>query len=269
MKRITLIICTLLISSALLAQDSTSYSPYYQQNNSKAAKRARVNNLLRMEEEGDLIFNRHWLLGFRLATDGYGVFYEKGIFKTNTRTVLYQLELNEKKSPKDHKVAAAGYNGIDYSSVVVGKLNNFYQFKVAIGQQHLIGGKGNKNGVAVTYLYSGGLSLGFVKPYYVDVNDPSTGNNFRSKYPTIIDSGYIELGASGFTVGWNKVTLDPGLNAKLALRFDYGRFNQSISAIEAGVTGEYYVTEVPMLYLVPYKHFFFNAYVSIMFGKRK
>jgi len=271
-KKIFLFGFAFLAASRILAQDTTANSTYYQEKNNKAAKRERVNNLLRMEEEGDLIFNKHGLFGIRLATDGYGIFYEKGKYKSNTKTLLYQFEFNEKKSPKDHKVAAAGYgNGYNFSSVVVGKLNNFYELKAAIGQQFLIGGKGNKNGVAVTALYSGGLSMGILKPYYVDVVNPSdaSGSVFRSTYPTIIDSGYIEQGASGFTVGWDHVKIKPGINAKLAMRFDYGRFNQTITAIEAGVTGEYYFSPVPMLYLVPYKNFFFNAYVSIMFGRRK
>ena len=63
--------------------------------------------------------------------------------------------------------------------------------------------------------------------------------------------------------------LKPGVNAKTALRFDYGRFNQNVTAIEVGLTGEYYFSKVPMMYLVPYRNFFFNAYMSFMFGKRK
>jgi hypothetical protein len=268
-NKIFLFLYAMLLAAGLFAQDTTGNSSYYQQKSNASAKKQRENNMLRMEEEGDLIFNKDWMLGFRFATDGYGIFFEKGKYKTNSKTLIYQFELNEKKSPKDHKVAAAGYNGYNFSSVVVGKLNNFYEFKAAIGQQFLIGGKGNRNGVAVTALYSGGLSLGILKPYFVDVYDQSTGNTFRSKYPTIIDSGYTELGASGFTVGWSYASVDPGVNAKLAMRFDYGRFNQTISAIEAGVTGEYFVNAVPMLFDVPYKQFFLNAYVSIMFGKRK
>ena len=42
-----------------------------------------------------------------------------------------------------------------------------------VGQQYLIGGKGNKNGVAVSAIYGGGLSLGYLKPYYLNVHDPT------------------------------------------------------------------------------------------------
>jgi hypothetical protein len=260
--------CFLVLSLAAFSQDSTgSYNSYDRKN----AKRDRINRLMKMEEEGDLVFSKAWLLGLRLATDGYGVFFEKGIYKTIRKTRLYQFEFNEKKDPKDHKVAASGFNGYNFNSVVVGKLNNFYQFKAAYGQQYLIGGKANKNGVAVTAVYTGGISLGLLKPYYVNVVNPSgnTDSVFRSKYPDLIDSGYIEYGAAGFGQGLNQIKIRPGLNAKFALRFDYGRFNQSITAIEAGVTGEYFFSKIPMMYLVKEKNLFLNAYISIMFGKRK
>jgi hypothetical protein len=267
-KKFVLFVSAWILTSQLLAQNNKADSLQYQSHDKKEAKKKRINNMVRMEEEGELIFNKQSAFGIKLATDGYGLSYEKGKFKTNTRTLLFQFEFNEKKESKDHKVAAAGYNGYNFNSVVVGKLNNFYELKLAIGQQHLIGGKGNKNGVAVTALYTGGFSLAVLKPYNVEIQDQK-GNQFRSTYPTIIDSGYIELGASGFFAGWDQVSVKPGVNAKTALRFDYGRFNQTLTAIEAGVTFEYYFSKIPMLYQVPQKNFFFNAYITIMFGRRK
>lgn len=270
MKKFFLITLAWIITTNLLAQDNPSPSPTYSSRDKKSAKRERINNMLKMEEEGDLIFNKHSVFGLRLASDGYGIFYEKGKFKSNTKTLLFQFELNEKKSPKDHKVATGVFNGYNFNSVVIGKLNNFYQFKAAIGQQYLIGGKGNKNGVAVTALYSGGLSLGILKPYFYEIQTPDNRAT-RLKYNQVVDSGFTQsiTGASGFTVGWSEAQFRGGLNAKTALRFDYGRFNQTVTAIEAGVTGEYYFGGLPLLYLVPEKHFFFNAYISIMFGRRK
>jgi hypothetical protein len=260
-----------LIVLGLYAQDSTAVSQPPMQNK-KNAKKERMNNLMRMEEEGDLIFNKHNIFGIRLATDGYGVNFEKGKYKTNTKTLLYEFELNEKKSPKEHKISASS-DGFNYSSVVLYKLNNLYEFKVAMGQQYLIGGKGNKNGVAVTALYAGGLSLGIIKPYYIDVLDQSTGITSRSTFPDLVKNdtlGQLLISdAAGFTVGWNHVSVKPGLNAKTAMRFDYGRLNQTITAIEVGLTGEFYFGKIPMVMRVPPKQFFFNAYVCIMFGSRK
>ena len=239
--------------------------------NKQNSKRDRMNNLLRMEEEGDLIFNKHSIFGIRLASDGYGINYEKGKFKSPTRTLLFQFELNEKKDPKEHHISATS-DGINFSSVVPYKLNNLYEFKMAIGQEHLIGGKGNRNGVAVSALYSGGVTIGLLKPYYLDVQNQITGATSRKTFAQMANDtteGDLITGASGFTVGWDNLTVKPAVNAKQAMRFDYGRLNQTVAAIEVGLTEEYYFNKIPLVYLVKQKQFFFNAYVAILFGSRK
>jgi hypothetical protein len=272
-NKLFLLALALITASSLLAQDSTSTNTLPPvKKDKKADKRDRINRMLKMEEEGDLIFNKHNIFGFKLATDGYGIFFEKGKYKTNSRTLIYQFELNEKKSQKEHRIDVSP-DGFSVSSIILGKLNNFYQFKLSMGEQYLIGGKGNKNGVAVTALYTGGVSIGILKPYLLNAYDPNVSQQdvetFHATYQTVLDSGYYISSAAGFFSGWSKASIKPGLNGKLAMRFDYGRFNRTISAIEAGVTAEFYFSKIPQMYLVPEKQFFFNGYVSIMFGGRK
>ncbi|MEI9956795.1 MAG: hypothetical protein WDM90_10950 [Ferruginibacter sp.] len=64
-----------------------------------------------------------------------------------------------------------------------------------------------------------------------------------------------------------KVT--PGLYVKPAVRFDYGKLNELVSAIEVGVTGEFYSKKIPQMLYNKQQQFFFSAYFAIMFGKRK
>jgi len=259
------LICFIAVS--LQAQDSTLNVPPQSKRDKKNEKRDRINRLMRMEAEGDLIFNKHNIFGIKVATDGYGISFEKGKFKTPEKTLIYQFELNEKKSPKEKRLSAG-----DFSSVVAYKLNNFYEFKAAVGQQFLIGGKGNKNGVAVTALYTGGLSLGIIKPYYVNVVDQNN-NQTQQTWPQLVNdtssNSYEISGAAGFFAGWKHVSFKPGINAKTALRFDYGRFNETITAIEVGVTAEFYFSKIAQVEYVPYKQFFFNGFVTILFGSRK
>ncbi len=266
---LTVLASTLVLQ--LLAQNNTDSVNMMSKLNKQNAKRERMNNMQRMEEEGDLIFNKHNIFGIRLATDGYGINFEKGKFKTPRKTLLYQFELNEKHDPKEHHISATS-DGINFSSVVPYKLNNLYEFKLAIGQQQLIGGKGNKNGVAVTALYTGGLTLGLLKPYYLDIQNQITGATTRKTYDQMAadttEGDYI-TGASGFLVGWGNLKIKPAINAKQAMRFDYGRLNQTVSAIECGLTEEYFFSKIPLVYMVKQHSFFFNAYVAIMFGSRK
>lgn len=266
-KNVLFIFCLALITFPVLAQQSTT--PVYS-NDKNYAKKQRVNQMMKMEEEGDLIFDHYGVFGFKLSTNGYGFFYEKGKFITNKKSRILAFEFNEIKDPKDHKVAVAG-DGYSYNYVAIGRLNNFYELKASYGQQILLGGKGNKNGVAVSYLYSGGISLGMLKQYVLDVYPLPAPSTYiiRSTYPTIFDSAYYVKDALGLSGGWNHLHFAPGLNAKLAMRFDYGRYNSNIAAFETGVTAEYYFSEMHLIAYVPPKQLFFNAYISIMFGKRK
>lgn len=166
-------------------------------------------------------------------------------------------------------MAASIDNQFQINSVVFGKTNNFYQVKLGIAQQQIIGGKGNKNGVAVSAIYGGGLSVGMLKPYLVDIEDDSSRTRFRSSYPEIIDKNYLELGAAGFTAGWDGVRIRPGAYVKTAMRFDYGRLNETVTAIEVGLGAEYYSSKMSQLVYNKEKQLFFNAYISLLLGRRK
>jgi hypothetical protein len=265
-KKYVLFLLAGMLASNLRAQDNPTPKSPTAKKDRQAAKRERINNLLKQEEEGEIIFSKQSAFGIKLNTDGYGLSYEIGRFKSARVANIFQIEINEKKHKKEKRTSLL--NGFNFNSVIYGKLNNFYQVKLNAGQQRIIGGKGNKNGVAVMAVYTGGLAVGLQKPYFVDVVD-NAQQRYRKTYPTIIDSGYIEQGASGFTVGWNKVQPKFGLSAKGALRFDYGRFNETVSAIEVGLNAEYYFGKVAQMTYNPEKSFFFNAYISLLLGRRK
>jgi hypothetical protein len=262
-KKIAL--CLLLVSSVI-----TSWAQYEKQKVSKKqekkeARREHINQLMKKEEDGELVFNKQNVFGFKMITDGWGLSYEYGRYKSNKKTLLFQFEFNEKKHQKEKKISL--FDGFGFSNIVFGKTNNFYQAKLGLAQQLRVGGKANKNGVAVSAIFGGGLSIGLEKPYYVNV--VNNGKEERSTFPEIIDSAYGINGAAGIFTGWSDVKFNPGAHAKFAMRFDYGRFNESVTAIEAGVMAEFYSQKVSQLAYVEQKQFFFSGYVSILLGKRK
>jgi hypothetical protein len=69
--------------------------------------------------------------------------------------------------------------------------------------------------------------------------------------------------------GWNELTITPGLYAKTAVRFDYGSFNELVSAIEVGLNIDFYAKKIPQMVYNKEKQLFFGGYVAIIFGKRK
>ncbi len=227
--------------------------------------------MILQEEQGALIFQKQSIFGIKLNTDGYGAFFEMGRLKTPRKSNLYSLEIGERKHPKEEKVPG-GIQGNFGDGYIYGKINNFYYAKLGFAQQRLIGNKGNKNGVAVAAIYGGGFSAGLLKPYYIrylsssqTIDDIKYNNNDTTflNHPDRVE------GSAGFTKGFGEMKFTPGLYAKTALRFDYGRYNELVSAIEVGLNVEFYTKKMRQLLLVKDRQLFFNAYAAIEFGRRK
>jgi hypothetical protein len=235
----------------------------------KNERRERINELARQEEEGEIVYNKQNVFGIKLATDGYGIKYEFGKFKAERKSILFSFELSEKKHPKEKREGKFDGSQLRVNYIAFGKTNTFYQAKLGAAMQQVIGGKGNKNGVSVSAIYGGGLTLGLVKPYIVEVFNENTNENLDSRYPEIIDSGYLEIRAKGLAGGWSELKVRPGVYVKTAMRFDYGRLNETVTAIEVGLSAEYYTQRISQMYLNKDKQFFFNAYVALLLGKRK
>lgn len=260
----------------LIAQTEQEPTKKLSKKEKKAERDQRLNQLVKQYEEGSLIYSKQSAFAFKLNTDGWGLFYEHGKYKTINKTNLWWLEFGERHSPKEEKISA----GQDLGGIFLignpyafGKINNFYYLKGGIGQQLLIGGKSNKNGVAVSAIYGGGLSLGYLKPYYLSVTDKETGEVIDIKYSDstadqFLDPYYIN-GSSGMFKGFTEGKIVPGAYARIALRFDYGRYNELLSAFEVGINAEYYSKAMPIMANTPEKQFFFNSYIAIEFGKRK
>lgn len=254
-----------------MAQLTTGRST--QRDDRKAEKRKKINALIRQAEEGTLVYTKHTVYGFQARSNGYGLFAELGKAKTPLKTTLYRFDLTEIKHPKENRFQNLSNPFLFISNpYIYGKVNNFYQGSFSVGQQRLIGQKGNKNGVAVSLLYHGGISLGLLKPYYVEVQDPASTGTKMIKYTqkdSILFLGPAILGAGGFWKGWNELKVKPGAFVKSSLRFDYGRFNELVSALEVGCSAEYFAGTIPIMALQKNKSLFFQAHVALLFGRRK
>jgi hypothetical protein len=120
-------------------------------------------------------------------------------------------------------------------------------------------------------IYKGGLSMGLLRPYYIDVLDNTRANKTIKYTPedsALFVSGFI-VGGSGLGKGWNELKFKPGIYAKTALRFDFGRFNEVVSAIEIGLSADFYSDKIPQMLFQKEKQFFYQGHISVMFGHRK
>jgi hypothetical protein len=262
MKQLLILLAAAGISvSAVAQQTGTS------RKSRKEEKRAKINAQIRAEEEGVIAYRKHFAVGIKLTSDGYGVSFEKGYAKSVKSAMLYQLEISERKHQKEEKQSNPN---APTSPIIYGKVNFFYPVKLGAQKQFLLGNKSNKNGVSITANVGGGLSLGLLRAYEVEVdkNGQRTFITFDSEDSLLFKNGPY-YGGPGLGKGWDHLKLTPGLYIKPGLRFDYGRYNDLVAAIEVGLAAEFYSKKIPQMFDNKQKQFFFSAYFTVMFGKRK
>jgi hypothetical protein len=266
MKPLLILLTALTFSVSAMAQETNR--PV--KKSRKEEKRAKVNAQIKAEEEGVIAFKKHYAFGIKLTSDGYGVSFEKGYAKSVKSATLFQLEISERKHQKEEKQTNPFAPA---SPIIYGKINFFYPVKLGVQKQFLLGNKSNKNGVSVTANIGGGISLGLLRAYEIEVDKAGERTYVRYDSPDslLFVNSVNDPSASGpnFGRGWNHLKLTPGLYVKPGLRFDYGRFNDLVSAIEVGVAAEFYSKKVPQMLYNKEKQFFFSAYFALLFGKRK
>ncbi|MBO9733064.1 MAG: hypothetical protein J7623_30770 [Chitinophaga sp.] len=272
MKKIYLILFLAIMSGGLFAQSTTNTTSTQKSKKSdKEQRKLKKISVFREQEEGENVFQRDFSVGGRLNTDGWTGFVEMGYRKSRKKVTYFQFDFSEKKSNKEVKKSSIYFTQRPY---IYGKQNNFYQAKLGVGQRYMLGGKANKNGVEVDLIYYGGLSVGLLKPYYLNMQ--INGDNKDVKYDPADPEQFLTAeninGAGGFGKGWDNLTVVPGVHAKLGMRFDWAHFNEVVSALEVGMNAEMYTKKIPIMVVyngIDYnKQFFFGGYVSLQFGKR-
>lgn len=221
--------------------------------------------------------------GFRLNTDGWSVFAERGfINRYEHKTGFIWMDFSEKKHSKEDKQLNETYAAIFPEQPAplpykYGKINNFYQLKFGYGEKRALTGKLDKKNVVIHWTYAGGVSLGMLKPYYLEVLVPEGNNTYsrqfvsyndEDKRPYFLDDGFSIVGGSFFTKGIGELKVRPGLTARTGFYFDYTPTENSFLGIEIGASFEAYPQAVPIMAITDNKATFLNLYMDVRYGQR-
>jgi hypothetical protein len=231
----------------------------------------------RLEPSKGVIYNKETVFDFFMHTSGFGVGMKFGEIKTYYRTKYYHIEFGNIKHPKEFKPSNPGnYLNILNKPYVYGKQNGFYTLRAGIGEKRYFSEKARERGIAVALNYQGGLSLGFLKPYYLDLRqDASSGGPpvQAEKYSEeneekFLDRNFI-VGYSGFSKGLGETKIIPGIHLKGGVHFAWGAYDQFAKALEVGVMLDLYFQTIDIMIIEDNKPYFINLYLNLQLGKRK
>jgi hypothetical protein len=213
-------------------------------------------------------------VGFRLNSNGWSIFSDIGKVKAedmkhadmfhNIR--LYQVEFSEKKDPREIKSTSA--NGSGSNTYIYGKINNFYAVKLGWGGRKMFVGKPDPGTVSIHWVNAGGLSVGLLKPYYLNVySDPTAIKYSESTKEQYLDQNLVE-GSAGFSKGLSEVKIIPGAHFKSALHFDFSANRKNVIGVEAGANVEYYSQAVLLMAGQKPQSLFLDIFLAFQFGRR-
>lgn len=224
-----------------------------------------------------VVYDKEFAMNFYLHTRGYGLGAIFGNIKTYYKTTFYHVDFSLVKHPKEHRPD----NQINQANIlsrpyIYGKQNSFFVLRVGKGQKRYLSEKAKRKGIAMGYSWQVGPSLGFLKPYYLDLRTESnTGPPmFESvKYSDetaerFLDPNYID-GYSGFWKGLGEIDMILGAHLKGGAHFAWGAYDKFVKAMEIGLLLDFYFQEVPILADQKNTPIFANLYINLQFGRRK
>lgn len=220
--------------------------------------------------------------GLRLNSDGWSLMAERGFIKRyDNKTNFIWMDLSEKKHPKEYKLLNETFSAIFPQQAAplaykYGKINNFYQFKFGVGQKRQLTGKLDKKNVVIHWTYAAGLSIGLLKPYYLEVLIPEGNNTYSRQFAKYDDpekqffflDEFSIIGGTSFTKGFSELQVKPGLSARSGFYFDFAPAEKSFLGVEIGTSLELYPQQIEIMANTSNTAAFINLYVDVRFGKR-
>ncbi|MEP7171514.1 MAG: hypothetical protein ABI855_19240 [Bacteroidota bacterium] len=223
------------------------------------------------EETPPVLMKNELSFGISLHSNGWGLDFRRGKNLTVSKKRMIEIELVGMHHPKEIKSVNPYYE--NSKSFVYGKLNSLTVLRGAIGFQRVIAAKGERGGVEIRLNYTGGISLGFAKPVYLDIitnniNDPGVFTLSTEKYDANKHSIDVIYGRASFTKGLDEIKVHPGIYGKLGFSFEYGSQDDDVKIIETGITIDAYDKTIPLMALTQNNQLYFNFYINLLYGRK-
>ncbi len=229
-------------------------------------------------QQKGIIYNTEWSIQPAIWTNGYSIAYAFGRLEKYNLTHYKKIELGYLRHPREHSqstIPTQLSGGL--KSYTFGKINYFFPIRAMIGTKHYLSEKSKRKGVAIGYLYEGGVNIGIIKPYMLKLIriNPGTEEAYISIEEYSEENAELFLdplriaGNAGIFKGFDQFSIIPGLSAKLAALFAWGAYDKKVFALELGISLDMYLSEIPLIAIDQNQPYALNFYISLHLGNRK
>ena len=213
-------------------------------------------------------YHTEFLYGVTKATNSAMIGGAYARYGTRLKDNLFQtfgVEIVNIKDPLETRTTSF----ISGKSYIHSKVNYLYSLRLQYGRALILFNKAQYQGVQVAAVLSGGPSIGFQTPYYLEVTGPDSKNESMPASEYYNKGGASPVGPGGLLEGIPKSKIVLGLNVKAGLSFELGAFKQSVFGLEGGMMLEGFSQKIQLMNDKEGKRFFPNAFITLFYGNRR
>ena len=125
--------------------------------------------------------------------------------------------------------------------------------------------KRDSQGVRINAQLAAGPSVGLLMPYYLKYsrNNRMEIENFDASIHTFSNV----ISSASFFEGIDEITLNPGINIKAAINFEFGSA-KSATAVEVGFLGDMFSKELIIMPTARNYSFYPTAFITLFYGRK-
>lgn len=202
-------------------------------------------------------------------TQGGGVGYLHGRLKGIYKTTYTDIHLNYYKDLKERRISNIFGS---FNAFVYAKQNSFLNLKIGKTVSNIIFQKGENQGVRVDYHLGIGLNVGLLKPYYLEIRRPNTGQSEYLRYESPYESNFLNIyqieGGTSFFRGIFESAIIPGGYAEAGLDFEFGEFKDIVRVLRVGGRFDLYPRNIDIMVLEDNKPYFVTLFARYALGWR-
>ena len=215
-----------------------------------------------------ILYQKFFIGGVQLNSNGLAFNARLGVNPNVYWNRFYELDIVSMKHDKEVKIYHPFYDNV--KGYVYGKKNTFIPIRFGYGVERSVTSKKSNQSVGVQFLMSGGVSLGILKPVYLEILKegaiPDTYYIVVEKYDPSqhrIDNIY---GRAPFVNGLNEIFVMSGFYTKIAFNFDFSIKDDRITTIETGAVFDSFFKDVPIMDSNENTNKFLTFYLGLSYG---
>lgn len=220
-----------------------------------------------LAQENDYTYSKEFLWGINKNTNGGligGFMMRFGSIVSEDHYQSIGIELLNVKHPREFR-----YNSIAGNPFIWAKTNYLYSVRSYYSREWILFKKAPQQGVQISGNLGAGPTIGLVVPYYIQFQT-SPSNVERVPFDPDVHGNFFGnvLGSGSLLQGIGQAKIQPGVNFKTSLSFEFGTFKSNVTGFEVGFAVEAFTKDIPLMAFSDNRSTYFSSFITLFYGSR-